>query len=121
MATEDAVNRGAYVHRLSKGFRRWFFNASVPLEYLHVDCKKLAADPEGAAMEVAQLLDRAITAALAGGQVARRVTAAAHAPACVVKQAGDDKHHDEHKQETASPGFDARGGDLGGPGDGQQG
>ena len=35
MATEaeDLKNRGVYVHSVSRGFKRWFFSVSVPLEY----------------------------------------------------------------------------------------
>ena len=47
MATEDDVNRGVFVNRLSRGHKRTFFSVSVPHAYLahleHADERTIAA------------------------------------------------------------------------------
>lgn len=54
------VNTGVYVHRISKGYKRLFFNVSVPLEVINVDDAKLAKEPEAVGKEIATILDLAL-------------------------------------------------------------
>lgn len=62
MATEagELRNKGAYVHRLTKGHARWFFNVSLPLGYLAIDERRLTMVPEEVSRDVAAILDEAM-------------------------------------------------------------
>ena len=58
--TDDLKNRGVYVKGLSKGFKRCFFNVSVPHEYL----AWLGTAPDE--RTIASLLDTLLQAAARG-------------------------------------------------------
>lgn len=59
MATEDGVKLGAYVHRVTKGYKRLFFNVSLPLDELHwlPDEGMMTRQPEEVAKLIAAKLD----------------------------------------------------------------
>lgn len=51
---------GAYVHRVSKGYKRLFFNVSLPLDAIKVDDQKLVMDPGAVGKDIAAILDLAL-------------------------------------------------------------
>lgn len=52
-------NPQAFVHRVTKGYKRLFFNVSLPLDVIQIDDGKLAREPETVNREIAQILDLA--------------------------------------------------------------
>lgn len=59
MATEDAVKVGAYVHRVTRGYKRLFFNCSLPLDQVRwlPDEATIRQAPEEVAKLIAAKLD----------------------------------------------------------------
>lgn len=58
--TDEPRLAGAYVHRISKGHSRLFFNCSIPLTWYDPDEKRLMMVPDEVAMELAEKLTKAL-------------------------------------------------------------
>jgi len=63
MATDDGVNRGAYVNEVKRGHKRWFFRVSVPHDYLDwIDQGRVAREPDLVARDFALVFDKMLQA-----------------------------------------------------------
>jgi hypothetical protein len=71
VATEADVTLqpGAYVHRLTRGYKRWFFNLSLPHDYLDwlASSDRVAREPDLVAQDIARAID-AMWKATGGGK-----------------------------------------------------
>lgn len=49
----------AFVHRVTKGYKRLFFNVSLPLDAIQIDDGTLVREPETVNRQLAEILDQA--------------------------------------------------------------
>ena len=61
MSLPETQPPAAYVHRVTKGYKRLFFSVSLPLGVIDVDDDTLTRQPEEVARHIAHILDLALT------------------------------------------------------------
>lgn len=64
--TEPLGTRTAFVHRVNRGDTRWFFQVSLPLDYLDPLLKECTEWNEGVPIKVAQAIARLLDERLRG-------------------------------------------------------
>lgn len=59
-SVEGGKNEGVYIHHVSRGYKRLFFQVSVPLTWLDIPKERIEADPREVEREIAAKVEKAL-------------------------------------------------------------